>query len=183
MENQDVVEMARRKLRRRASSFPPGVSDSRGDGPSDCHGPRRPAGQRAASDAVLRRRRGGGSHGSPGSPCGPTKVDLTVSGLKSDSPPRIGIAGSAPAGVRAQQRAVCRNRRPTAAAGETRPSAGLQKDFGSDERESACKPGVFPGTADDRPAASPESVRPDADAQADGARKKRPANEAVAQSL
>jgi hypothetical protein len=32
--------------------------------------------------------------------------------------------------------------------------------------------GVFFGTADDRPGASPESVRPDADAQADCARKK-----------
>ena len=43
----------------------------------------------------------------------------TVSGLKSDLPPRIGIAGSAPAGVRAQERAVCRNSRPTASAGGT----------------------------------------------------------------
>jgi hypothetical protein len=47
------------------------------------------------------------------------RVDLTVSGLKSDSPSRIGIAGSAPAGVRAQERAVCRNSQPTAAAGGT----------------------------------------------------------------
>jgi hypothetical protein len=49
----------------------------------------------------------------------------------------------------------------------SRPSAGLQKDFGSDERESACKPGVFLEAVDDRPAASPESVRPDADEQGD----------------
>jgi hypothetical protein len=49
----------------------------------------------------------------------------------------------------------------------TRPSAGLQNDFSSDEPESACKQGVFLGTADDRRAASPESVRLDADAQAD----------------
>jgi len=48
-----------------------------------------------------------------------------------------------------------------------RPSAGPQKDFGSDEPESACKQRVFLGTADDQAAASPESVRPDADAQAD----------------
>ena len=37
------------------------------------------------------------------------RVGLTVSGLKPDSPPRSRIAGSAPAGVRAQERAVCRN--------------------------------------------------------------------------
>jgi hypothetical protein len=54
----------------------------------------------------------------------------------------------------------------------TRPSAGPQKDFSSDERESACKPEVFLEAADDRRTASPESVRPDADAQADCARKK-----------
>jgi hypothetical protein len=48
-----------------------------------------------------------------------------------------------------------------------RPSAGPQKDFGSDEPESACKQGVFLGTADDRPVASPESVRPDADELSD----------------
>jgi hypothetical protein len=34
------------------------------------------------------------------------EVDLTVSGLKSDSPLRIRIAGGAPTGVRAQERAV-----------------------------------------------------------------------------
>jgi hypothetical protein len=42
---------------------------------------------------------------------------------------RIGIAGSASAGVRAQERAVCRNRRPTAAAGERRTSARPQNDL------------------------------------------------------
>jgi hypothetical protein len=46
-------------------------------------------------------------------------------------------------------------------------SAGPQNDFGSDEPESACKQRVFLGTADNQAAASPESVRPDADAQAD----------------
>jgi hypothetical protein len=40
-----------------------------------------------------------------------------------------------------------------------RPSAGLQNDFSSDERESACKPGVFIEAAHDRRTASPESVR------------------------
>jgi len=54
----------------------------------------------------------------------------------------------------------------------TRPPAGPQKDFGSDEPESTCKQAVFLETAEDRPAASPESVRPDADAQADCARQK-----------
>jgi hypothetical protein len=49
----------------------------------------------------------------------------------------------------------------------TRPSAGLQNDFSSDERESACKPGVFLEAADDRRTASPESVRPDAEEQGD----------------
>jgi Family of unknown function (DUF6338) len=44
--------------------------------------------------------------------------------------------------------------------------------LGSDGPEWACKQGVFFGTADDRPGASRESVRPDADAQADCARKK-----------
>jgi hypothetical protein len=34
--------------------------------------------------------------------------ETVVSGLKSDSPSRVAIAGSAPAGVRAQERAVCR---------------------------------------------------------------------------
>ena len=47
------------------------------------------------------------------------RVGLTVSGLKSDWSPRIGISGSAPAGVRAHERAVCRNSRPMAAAGGT----------------------------------------------------------------
>ena len=58
---------------------------------------RRPCGELAAR----------GSHGSSGWLWG-AKVDLTVSGLKSDSPSRVGIAGSAPAVVRAQERAVCR---------------------------------------------------------------------------
>jgi hypothetical protein len=49
----------------------------------------------------------------------------------------------------------------------TRPPAGLQNDFASDERESACKAGVFREAADDRRNASPESVRPDADGQGD----------------
>jgi hypothetical protein len=48
-----------------------------------------------------------------------------------------------------------------------RPSADLQNDFGSDERESACKPGVLLEAAHDRRTASPESVRPDADEQGD----------------
>jgi hypothetical protein len=71
------------------------------------------------------------------------KVDLQVSGLKSDSPPRLGIAGSAPAGVRAQEPAVCRNSRLSPQQANGRPSAGLRNDFSSDKRESACKPGVF----------------------------------------
>jgi hypothetical protein len=54
----------------------------------------------------------------------------------------------------------------------TRPSAGPQKDFGSDRPESACKQGVLLGTADDRPAASPESVRPDAEELSDCPSKK-----------
>jgi hypothetical protein len=49
----------------------------------------------------------------------------------------------------------------------TRPSAGLQKDFGSDDPELGCVQGVFVGAADDRPAASPVSVRHDADALGD----------------
>jgi hypothetical protein len=49
----------------------------------------------------------------------------------------------------------------------TRPSAGLQNDFSSDERESACKPAVFLEAADNRRTASPESVRPDAEEQVD----------------
>jgi hypothetical protein len=49
----------------------------------------------------------------------------------------------------------------------TRPSAGLQNHFSSSGRESACKPGVFLGTADDPSAASPVSVRHDADALGD----------------
>jgi hypothetical protein len=49
----------------------------------------------------------------------------------------------------------------------TRPSAGPQKDFGSDEPQSACKEGVFLEASDDRPAASPVSVRQDADALGD----------------
>jgi hypothetical protein len=50
---------------------------------------------------------------------------------------------------------------------DTRPSAGLQNDFSSDQRESACKPGVFLEAADHRRTASPESVRPDAEEQGD----------------
>jgi hypothetical protein len=57
--------------------------------------------------------------------------------------------------------------RPKAATGEHWPPAGLQNDFSSDERESACKPGVFLEAADDRRSASPESVRPDADELSD----------------
>src|SRR5215217_1149496 len=49
----------------------------------------------------------------------------------------------------------------------TRPSAGLQNDFSSDEPESACKPRVFLEAADDRRTASPESVLPDAEEQGD----------------
>ena len=93
---------------------------------------------------------------------------VRVSGLKSDSPRRIGIAGGAPTGLRAQERAVCRNRRPTAAAGERptfcRLAEGLR--FGR-TRNRPAKQSVFLETTDDRPAASPVSVRPDADAQAD----------------
>ena len=95
------------------------VSDSLGDGPravATAHAAR--DGHRAAaSDAVLRRARGVGAM--LAGVAVRAKVDLTVSGLKSDSAPRIGIAGSARAGVRAQERAVCRNSRPTAAAGGT----------------------------------------------------------------
>jgi hypothetical protein len=101
------------------------------------------------------------------------KVNLTVSGLKSDSPPRVGLTGSASACVRAQERAVCRNSRANSRSRRnTRPSAGLQKDFSSDERESARKPGVSLEAADDRPAASLESVQPDADEQGDCRNKK-----------
>jgi hypothetical protein len=59
------------------------------------------------------------------------------------------------------------NSRPSPQQANGRPSAGLQNDFSSDERESACKPGVFFEAADDRRRASPESVRPDADEQGD----------------
>jgi hypothetical protein len=72
-----------------------------------------------------------------------------------------------------QDRAVCRrSRRNGCSRPNTSPSAGPHKAFGSDEPESTCKQGIFLGTAEDRPAASPESVRPDADAQADCAHAK-----------
>jgi hypothetical protein len=48
-----------------------------------------------------------------------------------------------------------------------RPPAGPQKDFGSDEPQSACKEGVFLETSDDRPTSSPVSVRRDTDALGD----------------
>src|SRR5215217_4572068 len=41
------------------------------------------------------------------------------------------------------------------------------RDFGSDEPQSACIHDGFRGSADDRPTASPESVRPDADELSD----------------
>jgi len=44
---------------------------------------------------------------------------------------------------------------------------GSQKDFGSDESQSACKEGVFLETSDDRPASSLVSVRRDADGLGD----------------
>ena len=150
------------------------VGDSLGDGtPSDCHGPAARDGHpAAASDAVCCEVAAVGAIARRGSLCGAKGVGLTVSGLKSDSPPTIGIAGSARAGVRAQERAVCRNSRPTAAAGEhstfCRPTEALR--FG--RTRIGLQTERFLGTADDRPAASPESVRPDADAQADCARKK-----------
>jgi hypothetical protein len=65
----------------------------------------------------------------------------------------------AAAGIRRQERAVCRKGGLTQNA---RPSAGAEKDFGSDEPQSACKERVFLETTDDRPAESPVSVRHDA---------------------
>ena len=95
------------------------VSDSLGDGdPERLPRPEPPVtAPRRCLGAVLRRARGRGRMARRVALR--AKVDLTVSGLKSDSPPRIGIAGSAPAGVRAQEHAVCRKSRPTAAAGGT----------------------------------------------------------------
>jgi hypothetical protein len=136
--------------------------------PSDYHGPSPPVTGTAplprTPSAESSRR---GSHGSPGSLCG-AKVGLTVSGLKPDSPPRSRIAGSAPGRRPCARTCRWQEQRPTAAAGgTTRPSADLQNDFSSDERETASKPGVFREAADARRTASPESVRPDADEQAD----------------
>ena len=68
-----------------------------------------------------------------------------------------------------RKRSVCR---PILVRPNRSPSAGLQKDFGSDELESACIQCVFVETDDDRQAASPGSVRHDADVQADCAHEK-----------
>ena len=125
----------------------------------------------AASDAVLRRKLT--ALGAMARRVAErAEVDLAVSGLKPDWPPKDRDRWYLPGGRCPQDRAVAARVVLTASRQNTRPSAGPQKDFGSDEPESACKPSVFLGTADDRPAASPESVRPYADAQADCARKK-----------
>jgi hypothetical protein len=94
------------------------------------------------------------------------KVDLTVSGLKSDSPRRIGIAGSAPAGVRAQERAICRNSPTRPHQANTRPSTACRMTSVRTTRI-GLQTGRFLDAADDRRAASPESVRPDAEEQGD----------------
>ena len=96
------------------------------------------------------------------------EIDLAVSGLKPDWPPRTATRWYRPR--RALSAGSCRCSKTWAngrSRQNTRPSAGLQNDFSSDERESACKSGVFLEAADDRRTASPESVRPDADGQRD----------------
>ena len=110
------------------------------------------------------------------------EVDLAVSGLKPDWPPTTATAGIAPAG--AVRRIVSLQQesgyRPQQAEHATfcRPAEGL----GFGRTRIGLQTGGFLGTADDRPAASPESVRPDADAQADCAHKKGLANAGLCES-
>jgi hypothetical protein len=120
----------------------------------------------APSDAVSGEAHASGCHGSPGV-AERAEVDLPVSGLKPDWP------RSASTWYRAGVRCPLGRARWSRSRGNgpqqanTPPSADLQNDFSSDERESACKPGVFLEAADERRTASPESVRPDADEQGD----------------
>jgi hypothetical protein len=119
----------------------------------------------AAPDAVLRRARGVG---------GMARRGRFAKGRPHGIRTEIGLAPEGSGPLAARRQASLRKNVPFAGtAGQppqqanTRPSAGLQNDFSSDEPESACKPRVFLEAADDRRTASPESVQRDAEEQGD----------------
>ena len=109
---------------------------------SDCDGPSHPS--RAPRSSLGRRppRARPGAHGSPRSLCGPR----STSRIRTEIDLRPRKSGS----LAARRQASVRKNVPFAGTGgqrpqqaNARPSAGPQKDFGSDEPESTCKQGVF----------------------------------------